>query len=89
MASAYEFAQYVNQLDVEAGNTPRYSDEALQKYKDGSDPNYINEDWYAASLRKNVLQSQQNLNVRGAARQSNIPYPDHIQMRMEYLNTLN
>ena len=67
MASSYEFAQYVNQLDVESGNTPRYSDEVLQKYKDGTDPNYINEDWYAASLRKSVLQSQQNLNVRGGS----------------------
>jgi TonB-dependent starch-binding outer membrane protein SusC len=67
MANSYEFAQYVNQLDIEAGNTPRYSDEVLQKYKDGSDPNYISEDWYAASLRKHVLQSQHNLNIRGGS----------------------
>lgn len=67
MASAHDFAEYVNQLDVEAGNSPRYSDEALQKFADGSDPNYINEDWYRTSLRKNVLQSQQNLNIRGGS----------------------
>ena len=27
MANSFEFAQYVNQLDVEAGNTPRYTDD--------------------------------------------------------------
>lgn len=67
MASAHDFAEYVNQLDVEAGNAPRYTDEMLRKFADGSDPNYIDEDWYAVSLRKNVLQSQQNLNIRGGS----------------------
>lgn len=67
MASAHDFAEYVNQLDVEAGNSPRYTDEMLRKFADGSDPNYIDEDWYAASLRKNVTQSQQNLSIRGGS----------------------
>jgi TonB-dependent SusC/RagA subfamily outer membrane receptor len=67
MASAHDFAEYVNQLDVEAGNSPRYTDEMLQKFADGSDPNYIDEDWYGTSLRKNVTQSQQNLSIRGGS----------------------
>lgn len=72
MASAYDFAGYVNQLDVEAGNTPRYSDSDLQKFKDGSDPNFINENWYTSSLKKSTYMEQQNLNVRGGS--ENIKY---------------
>lgn len=72
MASSADFAEYVNQLDVEAGNTPRYTDAEIKKFRDGSDPNYINEDWYGVCLKDNVLQSQTNLNVRGGS--DNIKY---------------
>jgi len=72
MASSAEFAEYVNQLDVEAGNTPRYSETDIQKFRDGTDPEYINEDWYGVCLKDNVLQSQTNLNVRGGS--ENIKY---------------
>ncbi len=72
MADSYQFAQYVNQLDVEAGNTPRYSDSDLQKYKDGSDPNFINEDWYAVCLKKYTFMENQNINVRGGS--ENVKY---------------
>ena len=72
MADSFQFAQYVNQLDVEAGNTPRYSDSDLQKYKDGTDPNFINEDWYAVCLKKYTFMEQQNINVRGGS--ENVKY---------------
>ncbi len=72
MASSFEFAQYVNQLDEESGTTPRYTDEMIQKFRDGSDPNYINEDWYTTSLRKSVPMSQHNLSIRGG--RENIKY---------------
>ncbi|HZK61296.1 MAG TPA: SusC/RagA family TonB-linked outer membrane protein [Anaerovoracaceae bacterium] len=72
MASSAEFAGYVNQLDIEAGNTPRYSDAEIQKFRDGSDPNYIDEDWYARSLRKYTFMEQQNLAIRGGS--ENIKY---------------
>jgi len=67
MASSADFAEYVNQLDVEAGNAPRYTDEMLQKFRDGSDPNYINENWYTRSLRKYTTVEQHNLAVRGGS----------------------
>jgi len=72
MASSAEFADYVNQLDIEAGNSPRYSAAEIQKFADGSDPNYINENWYTTSLKKNTLTEQHNLNVRGGS--DNIKY---------------
>ncbi len=67
MASSAVFADYVNQLDIEAGSTPRYSDEEIQKFRDGSDPNYINENWYASSLKKYTPLVQHNLAVRGGS----------------------
>jgi TonB-dependent starch-binding outer membrane protein SusC len=72
MANSAQFAEYVNQLDVEAGQPPRYSDEELQKFADGTDPNYISEDWYGRVLKKSSFQSQHNLNVRGGS--ENIKY---------------
>jgi hypothetical protein len=72
MANSAEFAEYVNQLDVEAGQTPRFSDTELQKFRDGTDPNYINEDWYGKVLDKSSLQSQHNLNLRGGSQ--NVKY---------------
>ena len=73
MANSAEFAGYVNQLDMEAGRTPRFSEADIQKYKDGSDPlNYPNTDWYGAVLRKYGTQSQHNLSARGGS--ENIKY---------------
>jgi TonB-linked SusC/RagA family outer membrane protein len=72
MASSADYAGLVNQFDVEAGQAPRYTDAEIQKFRDGSDPNYINEDWYKAVLKKSSFQSQQNLNVRGGS--ENIKY---------------
>ena len=72
MASSADFAGYVNQLDAEAGNTPRYSDSDIQKFRDGSDPNYVNENWYTSSLKKYTFMEQQNLAVRGGS--ENIKY---------------
>jgi TonB-dependent starch-binding outer membrane protein SusC len=65
LASSNQLAQYINQLDVEAGGNPRYSASDLQKFQDGTDPNFPNVNWYKESLRKNVPKSQHNLNVRG------------------------
>ncbi|HMI05222.1 MAG TPA: TonB-dependent receptor [Pedobacter sp.] len=67
MASSAEFAGYVNQLDAEAGQSPRYSAAEIELFRNGTDPNYINEDWYDAVLKNSSRQSQQNLNVRGGS----------------------
>ena len=65
MASSAELAGYVNQLDEEAGQTPRYTDAEIELFRNGTDPNYINEDWYGKVLKKSSVQSQHNLNIRG------------------------
>ncbi|KAF0238604.1 MAG: hypothetical protein FD181_816 [Prolixibacteraceae bacterium] len=46
---------------------PVWTDEQIQKFVDGSDPDrYPNTDWWKESLRKYAPQSQYNINVRGA-----------------------
>jgi TonB-linked SusC/RagA family outer membrane protein len=72
MANSAEFAGYVNQLNVEAGQPPTYTDAEIQLFRDGSNPAYINTDWYGEVLRKSSYQSQHNLSVRGGT--ENVKY---------------
>ncbi|MEO5996379.1 MAG: TonB-dependent receptor [Chitinophagaceae bacterium] len=72
MANSAEFAGYVNQLDVEAGQTPRYTDAQIELFRNGTDANYLNEDWYGKVLKKSSYQGQHNLNVRGGS--ENVKY---------------
>src|SRR5665648_617620 len=72
MASSADFAGYVDQLDVESGQKTRYSEAEIQLFRNGTDPNYIDEDWYGKVLKKSSSQSQHNLNVRGGS--ENVKY---------------
>ncbi len=66
---SYEYATLTNELRKAAGQTPQFSDEALQKFRDGSDPeNYPNTDWYALAFRT-ALQQRHNLSVSGGTDQ--------------------
>ena len=48
------------------GRTPLYTEEQIQKYRDGSDPeNYPNTNWWNESIRKYAPQQQHSLSVRG------------------------
>lgn len=44
--------------------TPKYSDEQIQKYKDGTDPNYPNTDWQDL-IYKTAFQHSHNVNING------------------------
>jgi TonB-linked SusC/RagA family outer membrane protein len=49
-----------------ANYTPKFTDEDLAKYKDGSDPIfYPNTDWFDLVLKKQTTQTQHNLNISG------------------------
>src|SRR5690606_12507882 len=67
MASSAEFAEYVNQLDIEAGETPQYTEAEIQLFREGTDPDYLNTDWYGEVLKKSSFQSQHHLSVRGGS----------------------
>ena len=48
------------------GLTPKWTDEQIQKFHDGSDPDkYPDTDWYDLTVRKFAPQLQQNLSVQG------------------------
>lgn len=63
MCSSYEYAQLINEI-----NPGTYSDEALQKFLDGSDPeNYPNIDSFDLLLR-NALQTSHNVAASGGGK---------------------
>ncbi|SFT00065.1 TonB-linked outer membrane protein, SusC/RagA family [Porphyromonadaceae bacterium NLAE-zl-C104] len=68
MADAATYAQMVNEINYYDGNPPRYSDDDIQKYKDGSDPwRYPNTDWYAETMKSSALQQYANVELRGGS----------------------
>jgi len=48
MADSYLYATMMNEVDLYAGQSLRYSEDDLQKFKDGSDPwGHPNTDWFS------------------------------------------
>ena len=68
MMNAYEYAYYRNQALMNAGQSKRFTDEEVEKYRTGSDPiNYPSTDWYAETVRKVAPKQQHNLNINGGS----------------------
>lgn len=68
MANSALYAEFLNDRLKMNGSSPRFTDEEIQKYRDGSDPlNYPNTDWYGQVLRKLSRQSQHNININGGS----------------------
>lgn len=65
LASSALFAGYVNDMLVQDGQDPRYTEAEIEKFRDGSDPNYPNTNWYKEVLKDYSLQSMHNLSLRG------------------------
>jgi TonB-linked SusC/RagA family outer membrane protein len=65
MACSATFAEYENQRLEELGNDPKWTDEEIQKFRDGTDPNYLNTDWYGEVLKSHSFQQMHHLSVRG------------------------
>ena len=58
-------AYYYNKALERSGKAPRFTEEAIQKFRDGSDPyNYPNTDWYKLAF-KTAWQNRHNINVTG------------------------
>lgn len=66
MADAATYAGFMNELYNYQGQPDRFTDEEIQKLRDGSDPvKYPNTNWSKEAFKKVALQSQHNLSVRG------------------------
>ena len=68
-ATVYNEGEYYRQGRPDMNNfVPFYSDEAIQKYRDGSDPIlYPNTDWPAVTLKKNPSQQRVNFQASGGS----------------------
>ena len=68
MTNAAQYATALNELDLYAGNPPRYTEEDIQQYADGSDPwGHPNTDWFDAVFKPWTNQSQANFNISGGS----------------------
>jgi len=66
--SGGEYASLMNEARVFAGEDPRWSEQELQKYYDGSDPYlYPNSNWTDAVLNRDTWQTINNLSVTGGS----------------------
>ncbi len=66
---AYTNAYLINEANRNDGLAPTWSNSALQKFKDGSDPlGYPNINWFDYVTRKSYPQTQHNVNVSGGTK---------------------
>ncbi|MDR1201825.1 MAG: TonB-dependent receptor [Tannerellaceae bacterium] len=66
LTDAATYAEVLNEIETYAGRPSRYTNEEIQKFRDGSDPlHYPNTDWYKETLRKTALQQRHNISIRG------------------------
>ena len=67
-ADSYQRAQYQNDIYMNAGGIESrkpYLDEELDLFKLGTNPEYLNADWYNAVIRKYAPQQNHNISVSG------------------------
>lgn len=65
-ASSYEYAMFYNQMRANDGGEPMFSDEVIQKFKDGSDPiRFPSTNWADYIMKDATLQTQHNVNISG------------------------
>lgn len=65
-ADSYQYAKLFNMANENMGQVPRYSDEELQKFKDGSDPiNYPNHNVLKELIRSNAPITSHNVQLSG------------------------
>jgi len=67
MASAATLAEYGNEYLVRTGFEEKWTQEEIQKFRDGTDPRYPNTDWVDAVIKDFSTQESANLNIRGGS----------------------
>lgn len=68
MADAATYAQMVNEIDLYRSRPATYSQDEIQKYKDGSDPwKYPNTDWFAETYKALTRQNIVNVSLTGGS----------------------
>ncbi|WP_280750886.1 MULTISPECIES: TonB-dependent receptor [unclassified Parabacteroides] len=68
MLNSLEYATYINEYDAGHGLSQTYSDEAIEKIKNGSDPiNYGDINWWESVARDWAPRTQHSLSVSGGS----------------------
>lgn len=69
--NAEEYATMSNQMSINSGQAPKYSQQDIQKYRDGSDLlKYPNTNWFKETLKPYSNQQRHNLNVSGGTQET-------------------
>ena len=72
MTSAGQYTELVREAHIQSGQpaeTARFSEEQIQKYYAGTDPDYPSTDWVDYLMRKMTPQHQHNLSLQGGTEQ--------------------
>jgi TonB-linked SusC/RagA family outer membrane protein len=64
--SSADYATLYNQARIAEGIAAKFTDAEIQKFRDGSDPNYPNTDWYDLAYRTGFQQNH-NVSVNGGS----------------------
>jgi len=68
MADAASYAEMINDIKMYQGQPARYTDEDIQKYRDGSDPwGHPNTDWFKAVIKPWSVQRYGSLSLSGGS----------------------
>ena len=68
MADAATYATMLNEINMYRRLKPRYTEEEIQKFRDGSDPwKYPNTDWFGEVFRDYTPQNYYNASINGGA----------------------
>jgi TonB-linked SusC/RagA family outer membrane protein len=68
MLNSYQYGVSANEYNALIGQGPQYTDEQLQKYKDGSDPlGYPSTNWWDAVINPWAFQNNNVISLRGGS----------------------
>jgi TonB-linked SusC/RagA family outer membrane protein len=68
MLNSYDYASLHNEASINTGQTPYFSQESLELYRNGNDPYFHpNVDWFDLVLKDYAAQQQHNFNISGGA----------------------
>lgn len=63
--SSAQYAELLREGEMNSSLPITYSEEDIQKFREGTDPDYPNENWYDATFRSWAPMQSHNLSVRG------------------------
>lgn len=68
VTDAATYATMLNEIDEYRARAPRFSDEDIQKFRDGSSPwTHPNTDWYSEVIKPTSFQDNMNLSLSGGS----------------------